>query len=115
MKNITVSSILFAIFILFVSADIERDSIIDIKWKLKNPSGTTRAIFFRHDNTFWHYSDNGKFGVDSIMLCRWDMAGDRVYLSCGDTAVQSLHIIFCDGNNLTISDNKNKENIQYTK
>jgi hypothetical protein len=115
MKNTIKILILFVTFLLSISAiEIERESIIDIKWKLKNPNDTTRAIYFKHDNTFWHYSDNGRFGIDSTMLCGWNMSGDRIYLSCGDTAIQSFKIIFCDGNNLTISD-KDRKNIQYVK
>jgi len=115
MKNTIKILILFVTFLLFISAiEIERESIIDIRWKLNNPNTLSKSICFKQDNTFWHYSENENLGVDSIMLCRWNLSGDRIYLFCGDTTIQSLRVVFCDGKNLTLSNN-NRESVQYTK
>ncbi len=100
---------------------VEKEEIIDTKWYLKDQEST--AIYFKHDNTFWHYTSDPR--ADSAMLCYWNMDKDRVYLSCTNIStknkdtnnlfVQSFQILFCDNNKLIIRDTRNYQCTEYCK
>ncbi len=113
--------LLFAVAALISSTIlVEKEEIIDTKWYLKDQEST--AIYFKHDNTFWHYTADPK--IDSTMLCYWTMDKDRVYLSCSNLTskkdtnslyMQSFQILFCDNNKLIIRDTRNYQCIEYCK
>lgn len=96
-------------------SEISKESIIDAKWFIKDQDST--AIYFKHDNTFWHYIY--RTHVDSIMLCRWELIHDRIYLSSynKDTiaVTQSFKIIFLNDSKLTINNTLTNKIIEYNK
>ncbi len=112
-KYLQILIVLF-LAIVFSSAklfEINKESIIDTKWFLKDQDST--AIYFKHDNTFWHYKYN--MHVDSFMLCRWELVHDRIYLSSDSAATQSFKIIFLNDNKLTVNNPSTNKSIEYNK
>jgi hypothetical protein len=137
MKKIIQILLILICAVFFLSATktidtVSKESIIDTKWFIKGQDSTT-AIYFKHDNTFWHYRYRN-LHTDSLWLCRWDLINDRIYLtssilkfsSCAEfkevnskdsliTTPQSFKIIFLNDDKMTVYNPVNNKSIEYTK
>ena len=124
----------------------DKNQIVDTKWQLSEYISSDYAvyIYFKHDNTFWHYVyyTNGN-KPDSSLICYWDIHDNKIFLTCYDVNIsvkdttihnnidtlkqipdydinnriyrKSLKVLFCNNTSLTLYDISTNKAVQYHK
>lgn len=108
-------SLLFITFILssfILHKKIDKELIIDTKWCLDGKLKT--AIYFKHDNTLWHYYPSN-IKADSLMLCDWEINTDKIcfYNHGENKEFLYFQVVSCSKKTLFIKDPKTGDLIKY--
>lgn len=116
MKKFTIIPLL-SLILIFFSSGITKNSFVDTKWRIDDPS-INIEICFKSDGTFWHYYSNSKVHLDSLLLCKWGIEKDQMYLFDESTNLKFnyMTIISCNKNSMVIRYiDKKREDIKLIK